>query len=758
MPIYTCELCGKQFSQKNGLRRHMKRKNKCVPTGSIDNKLHESYLEAFFRFFCNKLRDREGIITLKALNIITDILFLRLINKDVESGNIDLMNEEYYNDVDDELLQYCLWDNIKNIDNDRSVEIFCELWEKILSVHPKTKNIFKDKFVIKDNQTLNDIINEINYIDKKLDAVDKNGLDIVDENIKSGTYQNFLNEELKGKLSIYNTPINITKIIINDIKPQVHKTGKTDTVLDLCSGTNNILVETYKYLKVAAIKNKIKLDKKYVINNALNSIEPNHQIYKLGLLNMMLVTGEVCSNVINGNSIENNLSQLYFNSNKFDIIISNPMFGKTNYSDIVGTKQKGFNETMKEYLPFRSNSSIMLYIQVAIYCLKKNGKCAIWAPNGQDMFSKTKNNIDVRKYLMETCNLWEVMLLPQNSSNVSTQILYFQKGPKTKKVLFTQHNGDDKGILCEVDVTDIKNNDWSLNYKEYTKTKKKQLKKSDIKKHTLSSLCDIKDICVDKSSEEHIIIDEDNTNIYMPHHGLHISNISDNINGKYLYYYLKITLYDKICNTQTTLNINDLKNIKFSVPQNTITAKLNSTYKDIELSEQKIKTLEQKKKTMMQTVHGEYGCKDKKMESIDNLTKLLQQDIEDSKQFTKTILETSLNPISFKNEVVTETTAPTTPDDEINDELLKDMEKEAEEMRNKLYDMEDELFELRNQRTKITRQVTNSKKPDEIRKLKKTKNTIQGEINKMKISIEKLKDEIDTMEDAIDMQELCSEE
>ena len=106
MPNYTCEKCGQDFNQKNDYTRHINKKYPCITQDKLKEfndidfkelkeKISENdslkYLESFFLKLREIIRDLENITGDKALDVITDFLFLRLLNYELEN-NKDLDN------------------------------------------------------------------------------------------------------------------------------------------------------------------------------------------------------------------------------------------------------------------------------------------------------------------------------------------------------------------------------------------------------------------------------------------------------------------------------------------------------------------------------------------------------------------------------------------------------------------------------------------------------------------------------------------
>jgi hypothetical protein len=203
-------------------------------------------------------------------------------------------------------------------------------------------------------------------------------------------------------------------------------------------------------------------------------------------------------------------------------VLANPPFG------IKGLIYNEIEDKLRdEYIPVNMNSAVPLFLQAIIHMLNINGRCAVVLPDGQELFSKTTALSSVREYLMKTCDLKEIIYMPSGiftHTSIKTCVFYFIKkkegkdvlkvdikkskvtGKETKreykfskthqtsKVKFYDYNPETnaKYLLIEVDIKDLEENNYSLNYTEYIKDEKEDEKYDDsivIKK--LREICNI---------------------------------------------------------------------------------------------------------------------------------------------------------------------------------------------------------------------------------------------------------------------------
>jgi len=662
MPTYTCDLCDKQFGNKANYSRHINKKKSCNPEKKIIEKIKEpvkeevnkdetdlSILETFFKKCHNILRDEESIVTMEAMNNISDLLFLRLIQRQIKNGEIDLLNLKYYDhDINKEDIKYCQWDeltsllknNKKEVGETKLFEKIHFIWNNILNTHPKTKKIFNDRsFDIKKQITFTKLVNEINKID----------FDNMKVDVKGKAYEHFIGEiSGAGKFGQFFTPRWIIKFMVKHINPKVNDNGSYEKLLDPACGTGGFLCEYYNSIKKIAEERKIVLDNN--ISKFIHGNEILSNTHRLGLINMLMATNEFNINVQCTDSIRNIIQ------NKYDIMLLNPPFKlDTDYKAILDANKS--NAEFKNYLPIKIKSIIGLFIQLTIYCLKEKGRAGMISSFGQEIFSNKPEFVEIRKYLMEKCNLTEIFLLPSGSftpyTAVDTLIMFFEKGNPTKKIQFKRLQNDEKiEKICDVDINEIINNNYSLNYREYSENIKGNI---EFKYEKLGNICEFIIPNKKRNANDHVengiyplyncsiyghlLINEydyeDEILLINKVNGLGKSNIyynngkycvcngviqfkskNDNVNIKYIYAYLKNNIHllenGYMGSNQKTITNDYIDNIKIPIPpledQTFIINMVDSYEKSIKVREETIPIMENMKINIMNQILKNYKC------------------------------------------------------------------------------------------------------------------------------------------------------
>jgi type I restriction-modification system DNA methylase subunit/restriction endonuclease S subunit len=502
MPVYTCELCKKEFLQKGDLSKHQKKKTPCITMEQIQalTKIKEATTDtktkliSVFKNCLNILRDNEGLTGEKALRNLSYLLILKLLEPhfggeiDIDTYNFDFshIEDEMVETHKNRLLKMVRFSNLSDEKEDNIPVNMKFLWDDILSNHPTTKNIFlKGKgFDIQHQSTYKKLIDKLNSLD----------LSQTEHDVLGNAYEEVIQDIMTGKVlgQFFTQPL-VKKMMVKLIDPQIHPDGKIDTCGDPTMGTGGFLITYLQYILQQATAKNIKPDWDFIKTEGLYGKELEPDTYQLAVSNMLISSGHMFEGLDRGDSIRVPITR------KFDTILANPPFG------IKGLKYDDFQSSLKsEYVPIKTDNAVSLFIQAIIYMLKMNGKCAVVLPDGQDLFSKTNTTlVSIREYLMKTCDLKEIIYLPSGIftyTSIKTCVFYFvkkregtdvletkMKVSKTQKetgreykfskthqttnVKFYDYNPyeDVKNLLVEVPIEKIVSNSYSLNYAEYMK-------------------------------------------------------------------------------------------------------------------------------------------------------------------------------------------------------------------------------------------------------------------------------------------------
>ena len=643
MSKYICELCKKDFKQKSDYNKHKNKKTPCITLNEIqkivqikevknDNKTN---LTTIFKYCLDVLRDNEHLTGDKALRTLAHLLDLRLLEPqfgktiDIDGFDYDFshIEDDMVDNYKKKLLSIVRFSKLAEQKEDNIPELMKYLWDDILAVHPKTKNIFLKSrgFDITHQSTYKKLITKLNIFN----------FESIEADILGEAYEEVIQDVMIGKvLGQFFTPPPVKKFMVKLINPQINKNGTIETIFDPAMGTGGFLITCLRHLIIQSKIKNINLDWDFISQQGLGGREAEPDTYQLAVSNMLISSGHMFDVLEKGDSIRNPITK------KYDIVLANPPFG------IDGLTYDDINSGLRnEYLPIKSNSAVPLFLQAIIYQLNINGRCAIVLPEGQELFSKNNALVAVREFLMKTCDLKEVIYLPAGTfthTSIKTCVFYFikkrevkdaleiiiksskltqkesgreykfSKTHQTTKVHFYDYNPDNdvKHELIEggVSIDEISKNKYSLNYAEYLKdTTEDDVYEDGIIVKTLGEVCEFKNginITKDKLiigeypvvgggqsplgyhniynvDENTILISKDgayagfvskyNKKVFVSNHGIYISKIKENINKDYIYYLLKLVIQQKIYDlqkgtAQPGVNKADIEKLKIPIP------------------------------------------------------------------------------------------------------------------------------------------------------------------------------------------------
>ena len=269
------------------------------------------------------------------------------------------------------------------------------------------KYVFEDaQNYMKDGVLLRQVINVINEID----------FSEYKERHEFGTIYETILKSLQsaGNAGEFYTPRAVTDFMVQMINPKLG-----ETVADFACGTGGFLTSTLKYLEPQK-KTADDVDK---YNNTIYGIEKKPMPYLLCITNMLIHDVDE-PKVYHMNSLEKNVRD-YKESDKFDIILMNPPYG--------GSEK----DAVKNNFPadLRSSETADLFMNVIMYRLKKNGRCAVIIPDGF-LFGEDNAKVAIKTKLLNEFNLHTIIRMPHSVfapyTSITTNILFFDNTHPTK--------------------------------------------------------------------------------------------------------------------------------------------------------------------------------------------------------------------------------------------------------------------------------------------------------------------------------------
>lgn len=273
------------------------------------------------------------------------------------------------------------------------------------------REVFEDlNNYMKDGVLIRQVVNVLNEIDLT---------DFQTRHAFNEIYETILKDlQSAGKSGEFYTPRAITEFVVQMVDPKLGQ-----RVADFACGTGGFLISALNHMKKEITNTR----ENEILNNSFYGVEKKPLPYLLCTTNMLLHDVNEPM-IIHGNSLEKNVRD-YEEDDKFDIILMNPPYG--------GTEKKSIQQNFPEQL--RDSETADLFMVEILYRLRQNGKVGIVLPDGF-LFGNDNTKINIKKKLMETCNLHTIIRLPGSVfapyTSIATNLLFFEKTGKTKETWF----------------------------------------------------------------------------------------------------------------------------------------------------------------------------------------------------------------------------------------------------------------------------------------------------------------------------------
>lgn len=251
------------------------------------------------------------------------------------------------------------------------------------------------------------------------------GLDI---DVKGDIYEGLLQknaEDVKGGAGQYFTPRPLIKAIVDVIRPEPRM-----TICDPACGTGGFLLASHDYLSKHYSLDKDQ--KKFLKFNTLKGKDIVDNVARLCVMNLFL-------HGIGGDEspIEVGDSLISDPGDRFDIVLTNPPFGKKSSITIVNGEGKADKETLvyerQDFWATTSNKQLN-FLQHVKTITKINGKVAIVAPD--NVLFEGGAGETVRKKLLAECDVHTLLRLPTGifyAQGVKANVLFFDRKPASEK-------------------------------------------------------------------------------------------------------------------------------------------------------------------------------------------------------------------------------------------------------------------------------------------------------------------------------------
>lgn len=295
-------------------------------------------------------------------------------------------------------------------------ELFPRLKTLPVSVHTEQKqNIVRDVFTdsnnyMKDGILLRQVINEIDALEIA-EYKDRHAFNEIYESILKSL-------QSAGNAGEFYTPRAVTDFMVQMVDPKLG-----ETIGDLACGTGGFLTSSLNQLwdQVNTVPDR----DQYV--RSVYGMELKPLPYLLCITNLLLHNID-SPLIFHGDSLDRDIRS-FSEDEKFDIILMNPPYG--------GAVTPGAKTNFP--VEYQSSETVDLFMALAIYRLKRNGRAAIITPDGF-LFGTDGAKTAIKKRLLEEFNLHTIIRLPGSVfspyTSITTNILFFDNAKKTDQVWY----------------------------------------------------------------------------------------------------------------------------------------------------------------------------------------------------------------------------------------------------------------------------------------------------------------------------------
>ena len=262
-----------------------------------------------------------------------------------------------------------------------------------------------------------------------VDLIDKEDWSTMSADVKGDAYEGLLEknaQDTKSGAGQYFTPRPLIAAMVDAITP---KSG--ETICDPACGTGGFFLAAHDYI-VKHYPNLTKDEKRQLKQGTFKGWELVQSTARLCAMNLML----------HGIGSDKDLPIVVADSlaadpgDRFDIVMTNPPFGKKSSTTIVGeegqvSKERDIVER-DDFWATTSNKQLN-FVQHVKTLLKQNGRAAVVVPD--NVLFEGGAGETVRRKLLHECDVHTLLRLPTGlfyAQGVKANVLFFDKSPRAK--------------------------------------------------------------------------------------------------------------------------------------------------------------------------------------------------------------------------------------------------------------------------------------------------------------------------------------
>lgn len=261
------------------------------------------------------------------------------------------------------------------------------------------------------------------------DLIDREDWSSLDADVKGDVYEGLLEknaQDVKGGAGQYFTPRPLIQAIVDVMRP-----APRETIGDPACGTGGFLFTAHEYI-VREHKNLSKEQKKHLKLEALHGCEITPEATRLCAMNLMLhgvgPTGDEAEP-----PIERRDSLAADSGHRFDVILTNPPFGRKSSVTVVNEEGEESREALtvrrEDFWASTSNKQLN-FVQHIKTQLKIPGRAAVVVPD--NVLFEGGAGETIRRKLLHECDVHTLLRLPPGiwyAQGVKANVLFFDRKP-----------------------------------------------------------------------------------------------------------------------------------------------------------------------------------------------------------------------------------------------------------------------------------------------------------------------------------------
>ncbi len=264
-----------------------------------------------------------------------------------------------------------------------------------------------------------------------VDLIDKEAWVLMNADVKGDAYEGLLEknaQDTKSGAGQYFTPRPLIQAIVDVMAP---KPG--ETVSDPACGTGGFLLAAHDYV-VRHNPRLTKDQRRKLKEKTFKGWELVQATARLCAMNMLLhgIGSQDFEPIVVGDSLAADPG----GDNRFDLVLTNPPFGKKSSTTIVGeegkvSKERGIVER-GDFWTTTSNKQLN-FVQHVKTLLKQNGRAAVVVPD--NVLFEGGAGETIRRKLLQECDVHTLLRLPTGlfyAQGVKANVLFFDKKPASE--------------------------------------------------------------------------------------------------------------------------------------------------------------------------------------------------------------------------------------------------------------------------------------------------------------------------------------